>query len=154
MEREANYVAVGAFVLLLAVMGVLFVYWYSDSREQHTYNKYEVYFDGSVSGLSVGGPVRYLGVDIGRVARIRLDPISAAAFDELVMYLHGELKLTIVMITHDLDTIYRTCTRVGVLVNRHMVSDTLAGIVSHPEPWIHAYFMGERARERSVRHGT
>jgi len=83
-----------------------------------------------------------------------LDPISAAAFDELVMYLHGELKLTIVMITHDLDTIYRTCTRVGVLVNRHMVSDTLAGIVSHPEPWIHAYFKGERARERSVRHGT
>ena len=74
MEREANYVAVGAFVLLLAVMGVLFVYWYSDSREQHSYTRYEVYFDGSVSGLSVGGPVRYLGVDIGRVTRIRVDP--------------------------------------------------------------------------------
>ncbi len=83
-----------------------------------------------------------------------LDPISAAAFDELVVYLRQELALTIVMITHDLDTIYRTCTRVGVLVDRRMVSDTLAGIVGHPEPWIHAYFMGERARDRSVRHGT
>jgi len=83
-----------------------------------------------------------------------LDPISAAAFDELVAYLHKELALTVVMITHDLDTLYRICTRVGVLVDRHMVSDTLEGIVQHPEPWIHAYFGGERARQRSVRHGT
>jgi phospholipid/cholesterol/gamma-HCH transport system substrate-binding protein len=73
MEREANYVAVGAFVLLISVMAALFVYWYSDSREQRSYTRYEVYFDGSVTGLSVGGQVRYLGVDIGRVARIKLD---------------------------------------------------------------------------------
>ncbi|MGA8709285.1 MAG: MlaD family protein [Steroidobacteraceae bacterium] len=74
MEREANYVAVGAFVLLLAVMGVLFVYWYSDSREHRDFVRYEIYFDGTVSGLTVGGPVRYLGVDVGRVQRIRIDP--------------------------------------------------------------------------------
>jgi phospholipid/cholesterol/gamma-HCH transport system ATP-binding protein len=83
-----------------------------------------------------------------------LDPISAAAFDGLLLYLQRELKLTVVMITHDLDTLYRTCTRVGVLVERHMVSDTLAGIVHHPEPWIRAYFAGERARQRSGQHGT
>ena len=58
MEREANYVAVGAFVLLVSVMAALFVYWYSDSREQHNYTRYEIYFDGSVTGLSVGGQVR------------------------------------------------------------------------------------------------
>ena len=69
MEREANYVAVGAFVLLIVVMGALFVFWYSDAREQRVFNKYEVYFDGSVSGLAVGGQVRYLGVDVGRVAQ-------------------------------------------------------------------------------------
>ena len=51
MERDANYVAVGAFVLLVVAMGALFVYWYSDAREQHDFNRYEVYFDGSVSGL-------------------------------------------------------------------------------------------------------
>ncbi len=83
-----------------------------------------------------------------------LDPLSAAAFDELLLYLQRELALTVVMITHDLDSLFRTCTRVGVLVDRHMVCDTLAGILGHPEPWIHAYFGGERARQRSVRHGT
>jgi len=77
MEREANYVAVGIFVVLMAVMGVLFVYWYSDSRDHRDYERYEIYFDGTVSGLSEGGPVRYLGVDVGRVQRIRIDPRAA-----------------------------------------------------------------------------
>jgi phospholipid/cholesterol/gamma-HCH transport system ATP-binding protein len=83
-----------------------------------------------------------------------LDPISAAAFDELVIYLRRELKLTVVMITHDLDTIYRTCSRVGVIVDGRMISDTLEGIVHNPHPWIQAYFQGERARARRSEHGT
>jgi phospholipid/cholesterol/gamma-HCH transport system ATP-binding protein len=78
-----------------------------------------------------------------------LDPISAAAFDELLIYLQRQLKLTVVMITHDLDTIFRTCTRVGVIVDGRMISDTLTGIVRNPSPWIQAYFGGERARERA-----
>jgi phospholipid/cholesterol/gamma-HCH transport system ATP-binding protein len=77
-----------------------------------------------------------------------LDPISAAAFDDLVLYLQKELKLTVVMITHDLDSIFRTCNRVGVIVDRHMVSDTLERIVDYPNPWIQEYFHGERARAR------
>ena len=77
MEREANYLAVGSFVLLVVVMGFLFVYWYSASLEHHFYVRYEIYFDGSVSGLSEGGPVRYLGVDVGRVVHIRIDPRAA-----------------------------------------------------------------------------
>ncbi len=77
MEREANYLAVGSFVLLVAVMGALFVYWYSDSRESRHYQRYEIYFDGSVSGLTEGGAVRYLGVDVGRVQRLRVDPRAA-----------------------------------------------------------------------------
>ena len=52
------------------------------------------------------------------------------------------------MITHDLDTIFRTCNRVGVIVDRHMEADTLEGIVKNPHPWIQAYFHGERARAR------
>ena len=77
-----------------------------------------------------------------------LDPVSAAAFDDLVLYLQKQLKLTIVMITHDLDSIFRTCNRVGVIVDRHMESDTLDRIVDHPNPWIQEYFHGERARAR------
>jgi phospholipid/cholesterol/gamma-HCH transport system ATP-binding protein len=84
-----------------------------------------------------------------------LDPVSAAAFDELVLYLRQHLRLTIVMITHDLDTIFRTCNRVGVIVDRRMESDTLERIVDNPHPWIQAYFHGERARARQgAAHGA
>ena len=74
-----------------------------------------------------------------------LDPISAAAFDELLMDLRKQLGLTVIMITHDLDTIFRTCNRVGVIIDRKMTSDTLEGITRNPHPWIQAYFHGERA---------
>jgi phospholipid/cholesterol/gamma-HCH transport system ATP-binding protein len=83
-----------------------------------------------------------------------LDPISAAEFDELILYLQKELRLTVVMITHDLDTIFRVCNRVGVIVDRHMEVDTLEGIVNNPHPWIQSYFHGERARLHLVQHGT
>ena len=83
-----------------------------------------------------------------------LDPISAAAFDELLMYLQRELQLTVVMITHDLDTIFRTCNRVGVIVEGHMITDTLQNIVHNEQPWIKAYFQGERARIHGARHGA
>jgi phospholipid/cholesterol/gamma-HCH transport system ATP-binding protein len=75
-----------------------------------------------------------------------LDPISAAAFDRLVLYLQKSLALTVVMITHDLDTIFRTCNRVGVIVDRRMVSGTLDEITRHEHPWIREYFHGERRR--------
>jgi len=79
-----------------------------------------------------------------------LDPIGAQAFDELVVYLQRELQLTVVMITHDLDTLFGACTRVGVLVDGKMITDTLEGIVNNPQPWIHAYFRGPRARQREA----
>ncbi len=75
-----------------------------------------------------------------------LDPISAAAFDELLLYLHSQLRLTVVMITHDLDTLFRTCSRVGVIVDKHLVTDTLDGMMLNQHPWIHDYFHGPRAR--------
>src|SRR5580704_2821853 len=74
MDRDANYVAVGAFVLLVIAMAVTFVLWYTNQQEKHVYLRYEIYFPGTVSGLSPGGPVRYLGVDVGKVARIMIDP--------------------------------------------------------------------------------
>ena len=82
-----------------------------------------------------------------------LDPVSAAAFDELMLFLQKELKLTVIMITHDLDSIFRTCNRVGVIVDRHMESDTIERIVDHPNPWIQEYFHGERARGARIAAG-
>ena len=75
-----------------------------------------------------------------------LDPIAASAFDELVLYLRDTLRLTIVMVTHDLDTLARTCDRVAVLVDRKVIVDTLEGIVANEHPWIRHYFHGGRGR--------
>jgi phospholipid/cholesterol/gamma-HCH transport system ATP-binding protein len=79
-----------------------------------------------------------------------LDPISAAAFDDLILYLQRGLHLTVVMITHDLDTIVKTCDRVAVLVDRKIVVDTLDGIMRNDHPWIAEYFHGPRARAAQV----
>lgn len=79
-----------------------------------------------------------------------LDPIAAAAFDELLVDLQRNLGLTVVMITHDLDTIFRTCNRVGVIVDRRMITDTLEGILHNAHPWIRQYFHGPRGRAASA----
>jgi phospholipid/cholesterol/gamma-HCH transport system substrate-binding protein len=84
MEREANYAAVGAFVLIVTLLGALFVYWYSDTREHRDYNRYEIYFAGSVSGLEKGGAVRYLGVSVGRVVDLRIDPRDSSRVEVIV----------------------------------------------------------------------
>jgi phospholipid/cholesterol/gamma-HCH transport system ATP-binding protein len=79
-----------------------------------------------------------------------LDPISATEFDQLVRYLQSSLKLTVVMVTHDLDSLLNVCDRVAVLVDKKIVVDTLAGIMNHSHPWIHEYFHGPRARGAAV----
>jgi phospholipid/cholesterol/gamma-HCH transport system substrate-binding protein len=84
MEREANYAAVGAFVLLVIAMAGLFVYWYTDARGHRDFTRYEVYFDGSVSGLTQGAPVRYLGVNVGRVVNMYIDPRNASRVQVIV----------------------------------------------------------------------
>jgi len=84
MERDAHYTAVGAFVILVAVMAGLFVYWYSEGRDRRSYVPYEIYFQGSITGLSEGGSVRYLGVEVGKIRRIRLDSRSAERVQVIV----------------------------------------------------------------------
>ncbi len=84
MEREANYAAVGAFVLLIALATALFVYWYSGNRDHRDYDRYEIYFTGSVSGLDKGASVRYLGVGVGRVYNIRIDPRDSGRVEVIV----------------------------------------------------------------------
>jgi phospholipid/cholesterol/gamma-HCH transport system substrate-binding protein len=73
VERDAKYAAVAAFALLAVAAAVVFVLWYSGHGDRRDYIRYEIYFDGSVSGLSRGSPVRYLGVDVGRVAMLSVD---------------------------------------------------------------------------------
>jgi phospholipid/cholesterol/gamma-HCH transport system ATP-binding protein len=79
-----------------------------------------------------------------------LDPIAASEFDELTLYLRRTLDLTIVMVTHDLDTLSRTCDRVAVLVDRRVIVDTLPRIRNHDHPWIREYFHGPRGRRETA----
>ena len=74
-----------------------------------------------------------------------LDPISATEFDQLISYLQANLDLTIVMITHDVDSLFGVCDRVAVLVNKGIIVDTPDKIVKHPDPWIQDYFGDPRA---------
>lgn len=73
-----------------------------------------------------------------------LDPISAAAFDELILTLRANLNLTVVMITHDLDSIKRLCDNVAVLVDKRAIVGTLKSLLHNDNPWIHDYFQGIR----------
>ena len=84
MERDARYGAVGAFVLVVIAMATVFVLWYTNARERREYVRYEVYFQGSVSGLNEGSTVRYLGVNVGVVSRIRIDHRDATRVQVLI----------------------------------------------------------------------
>ena len=76
-----------------------------------------------------------------------LDPIGAAAFDQLIKTLQQALGLSVFLITHDLDTLYAICDRVAVLADRRVIANArLEDIERCDHPWIHSYFHGPRAR--------
>ena len=76
-----------------------------------------------------------------------LDPIGAAAFDELIKSLRQTLGLTVFLITHDLDTLYAICDRVAVLADRKVVAvGTIEELLALDHPWIQEYFNGPRGR--------
>ncbi len=76
-----------------------------------------------------------------------LDPIGAAAFDRLIRTLQEALGLTVMLITHDLDTLYAICDRVAVLADKQVIANApLHEIEQLEHPWIQEYFHGPRAR--------
>jgi phospholipid/cholesterol/gamma-HCH transport system ATP-binding protein len=76
-----------------------------------------------------------------------LDPIGAGAFDTLIRDLSRSLNLTVLMITHDVDTLYAITDRVAVLADRHVVACApVRDLEASDHPWIRAYFQGPRGR--------
>ena len=76
-----------------------------------------------------------------------LDPIGAAAFDDLTRGLQERLGLTVFLITHDLDTLYAICDRVAVLADRKVEAiGTIDELIALDHPWIAEYFKGPRGR--------
>lgn len=74
METRAEYVLVGGFVLVLLAGLAVVLLWFVQAPFKVSAAHYDIYFDGSVSGLGVGSDVRYNGVPVGRVTTIALDP--------------------------------------------------------------------------------
>ena len=76
-----------------------------------------------------------------------LDPDSADAFCALLRSLHNELDLTVVMVTHDLDTLFELSTRVAVLADKHVVtSGTPKEVIGFAHPFVEHFFLGERGQ--------
>ena len=83
-----------------------------------------------------------------------LDPISAEAFDQLILKLKKRLGLTVIMITHDLGSL-SICDHIGIILDKKMTTGTLEEVQSNPHPWVQEYFSGSRSqalkREKTVR---
>ncbi len=75
-----------------------------------------------------------------------LDPIGAAELDRLIRRLQRSLGLTVVMVTHDLDSLIAICDRVAALVDKRALVGTLDELRNLQHPWLQAYFDGPRGR--------
>ncbi len=75
-----------------------------------------------------------------------LDPIGAAAFDKLIRSLQRALRLSVIMVTHDLDSLKAVCDRIAVLVDNQVKVGTLDALVRDDHPWIREYFRGSRGQ--------
>ncbi len=76
-----------------------------------------------------------------------LDPDRSDSFVHLIRELHRELKLTVVMITHDLDTLFELTTRVAVLAEQRVIAiGAVKDVMTVPHPFIKNFFLGERAQ--------
>jgi phospholipid/cholesterol/gamma-HCH transport system substrate-binding protein len=74
METKANYVAVGAFVLICVIGLVVTLLWLAGAQYSQEYSYYQTNFKGSVSGLGKGTLTRYNGIEVGRVTDLTFDP--------------------------------------------------------------------------------
>ncbi|WP_434985589.1 ABC transporter ATP-binding protein [Vreelandella zhaodongensis] len=76
-----------------------------------------------------------------------LDPIGAAAFDQLLVTLRDALGFSVFLVTHDLDTLYAACDRIAVLSQKRvLVTDTLENVAKTDDRWVQEYFNGPRGR--------
>ncbi len=84
-----------------------------------------------------------------------LDPIGAAAFDQLILTLREALGLSVFLVTHDLDTLYAISDRIAVLSQKRvLVADRLEVVAAYDDAWIRDYFHGPRARAAEHTHAS
>jgi phospholipid/cholesterol/gamma-HCH transport system substrate-binding protein len=77
METKAHHVLIGAFTLVVLILGLLFALWLGKSSLSKQHHYYDVVFTEAVTGLSTGSPVQYNGIQVGQVSQLKLDPKDA-----------------------------------------------------------------------------
>jgi len=75
-----------------------------------------------------------------------LDPLAAGGIDALVPQLNRSLGITVVIVTHDLTTLFTVCSRLAVLVDKKITIGTLDKLMRSDQPWIHEFLHGPRAQ--------
>jgi phospholipid/cholesterol/gamma-HCH transport system ATP-binding protein len=87
-----------------------------------------------------------------------LDPIAASGIDALIRRLNASLGITVVIVTHDLTTLFTICGRIAVLVDRKVTVDTANRLLKSEHPWIREFFHGPRGdgaiTARKASHGN
>lgn len=84
MNARTNYMFVGLFVLMSAAMIVFFVIWLLQPSDERQMQRYRINFTESVSGLNIDSPVKYRGVTIGKVDKIRINPDNVETIEVLI----------------------------------------------------------------------
>ena len=80
-----------------------------------------------------------------------LDPIGAQEFDKLILKLRDTLGVTVFMVTHDLDSLFTACDRIAVLGKKQvLVTGKPKEMLEFDDPWVDAYFNGERAKRAHI----
>jgi phospholipid/cholesterol/gamma-HCH transport system ATP-binding protein len=80
-----------------------------------------------------------------------LDPDSADDFCLLLRSLQRELALTVVMVTHDLDTLFELSSRIAVVADKRIIVNAIpTEVIAYPHPFIHDFFLGERGQRASA----
>jgi len=78
-----------------------------------------------------------------------LDPIGARNFDALIVELRDLLGITVVMITHDLDSIFSIVDRIAVLADKHVVAEgSIENVLQSKHPFVEEFFKNEYTKER------
>lgn len=75
-----------------------------------------------------------------------LDPVTANKIDELIYMLSKSLSITVIMVTHDLNSLSSICDRLSVIDNKKLITDTLPNLLKSDNEWVKEFFSGNRGK--------
>ncbi|MEA3370866.1 MAG: MlaD family protein [Campylobacterota bacterium] len=87
MNNKVNYTLIGLSVLIATAFMFAFSYWMLKPTVETKTTKYNIYFDESVLGLNIDAPVKYRGISVGKVTRLRISPYSSEQVEVLITIL-------------------------------------------------------------------